>query len=124
VVTITRLTGAVLVVLGLGAYLGTGAESVTAVAPAVPGVLLLALGLLAGRESRRRHMIHAALVVALLGVLASAMPLAELPALLAGEDVERPAAVVTSGLMALLCAAYLALGVRSFVVARREAPAA
>lgn len=123
-VTITRVIGAVLVVLGLGAYLGTGAESVTAVAPAVPGVLLLVLGLLAGQESRRRHMIHAALVVALLGVLASAMPLAELPALLAGDDVERPAAVVTSGLMALLCLIYLILGVRSFVAARRDAGAA
>lgn len=119
-VTVTRALGAVLLVLGVGAYLGTGTESVTALAPAVPGLLLLVLGVLAGNEDRRRHMIHAALVVALLAVLASLMPLMELPALLAGDDVERPAAVIVSALMALLCLVYIGLGVRSFVAARKE----
>jgi hypothetical protein len=119
VVAITRGIGAVLVVVGLVAYLGTGMESVTALAPAVLGVVLGVLGLLAGKPDLHRHMIHAALVVALLGLLASAMPLMELPALFAGEA-ERPVAVVTSGLMALLCLVYLVLGVRSFVAARSE----
>ncbi len=118
-IVVTRLIGAALLVLGVVAYLATGGASVTAAAPAVPGVLILVFGVLAGRESLHRHMIHAALVVALLGLFASAMPLAELPALLTGEEVERPVAVLTSGLMALLCLIYLVLGVRSFVAARR-----
>ncbi len=118
--TITRVIGAVLIALGLAAYLGTGAESATAAAPAVPGLLLLVFGLLAGREHLHRHMIHAALVVALLGLLASAMPLAELPALLGDGEVERPVAVLASAAMALLCLVYLLLGVRSFVAARRS----
>jgi hypothetical protein len=120
VVAITRGIGAALVLVGLVAYLGTGRESVTALAPAVLGVLLLALGLLAGRPALHRHMIHAALVLSLLGLLASAMPLMSLPELLAGEA-DRPAAVVASGVMALLCLVHLVLGVRSFRSARREA---
>lgn len=116
-VLITRSIGAVLILVGLAAYLGTGMESVTALAPAVLGVLLLVLGLLAGREHLHRHMIHAALVLALFGLLASAMPLMDLPALFAGEA-ERPGAVLASAAMALLCLVYLVLGVRSFKAAR------
>ena len=119
-IMITRAIGAVLVVVGLGAYFGTGMESVTALAPGALGLVLLVLGLLAGDPERRRGMIHAALVVAVVGVLASAMPLMDLPDLFAGEA-ERPAAVVASGLMALLCLVYIALGVRSFVAARKDA---
>ena len=118
--TITRAIGAVLIAVGLVAYLGTGAESVTAAAPAALGLLLLVFGVLAGREHLHQHMIHAALVVALLGLVASAMPLAELPALLGDGEVERPAAVLASAAMALLCLAYLVLGVRSFIAARRS----
>ena len=118
-VAVTRGVGVALVVVGALAYALTGAESVTALAPAAVGLVILVLGLAAGRESLRRHMIHAALVVALLGVLASAMPLAELPALLTGGDVERPGAVIASTAMALLCLVYLVLGVRSFIAARR-----
>lgn len=119
-ITITRGIGAVLIVVGLAAYLGTGAESVTALAPAVLGILLLALGIAAAKPNLHRHMIHAALVVSLLGLLASAMPLMDLPALFAGEA-ERPAAVLASGAMALLCLAHLVLGVRSFIAARSDA---
>ncbi len=97
--------------LGIGAYIGTGMESLTALAPAVPGLLIAVFGLLAWREDRRRNMIRAALVVAALGVLASLMPLAELPALLAGDEVDNPAAVTTSGFMALLCLIYLVVGI-------------
>ncbi len=118
--TITRAIGAVLIAVGLVAYLGTGAESVTAAAPAALGLLLLVFGILAGREHLHQHMIHAALVVALLGLVASAMPLAELPALLGGGEVERPAAVLASTAMALLCLVYLVLGIRSFAAARRS----
>ena len=118
-VTVTRYIGLTLIVVGVVAYIASGAESLTALAPAVVGAILLGLGLLAGRPERVRTMIHAALVVSLLGVLASLMPLRDLPAWLRGDDVERPYAVVTAGLMALLCLVHLGLGVRSFVRARR-----
>lgn len=118
-VTITRLIGVALILVGVIAYVSTGAESVTALAPAVVGVLLLVLGVLAGDPGRVRSMMHAALVVSLLGVVASGMPLRDLPTLLAGDDVERPVAVVTAGIMAVLCLVHVGFGVRSFVLARR-----
>lgn len=116
-VTTTRVISAVLVLVGVGAYIATGRESATALAPAVVGVLLGLLGA-AARGRRTKAVIHSAMVVSLLGVLASVMPLRDSPALLAG-DAERPGAVVAAGAMALLCAAHLFLGVRSFVAARR-----
>lgn len=111
--TVTRATGAVLIVVGVVAYVATGAASVTALAPAVLGLPILVLGLVAGRESLHRHVIHAALVVALLGVLASLPMVVDL---LGGEV---GGAEVTSAAMALVCAVYVGLGVRSFVAARR-----
>ena len=111
--TRTRATGAALVLLGVVAYVATGAASVTALAPAVLGLPILVLGLLAGREAWHRHAIHAALVLALLGVLASVPMVIDL---VAGEV---GGAEVTSAVMAVVCAAYVALGVRSFVAARR-----
>ncbi len=117
--TTTRALGAVLIAVGIVAYVATGADSVTALIPAVLGVVVLALGIAAGREDLHRHAIHGALAVALLGALGTLMNVVELPALLQGDDVERPAAVVAATITFLLCAGYVALGVRSFVAARR-----
>ncbi len=118
-VNVIRGVGVVLLVLGIAAYAATGAASITALAPAVPGLVLLVLGLLAGSPERREPMVHAAMVVAGFGVLASLMPLMELPALLTGGDVERPAAVLASAGMVVLCLVVLVAGVR-FVSARRR----
>ena len=110
-VNLTRVLGGLLVVVGVAAYLITGAESVTALLPAFLGLPILVLGLLAGRL-RERPTIVTALVFALLGALGTLMNVAELPALLAGDEVERPAAVVTSTVTVVLCLAYLGFGVR------------
>jgi hypothetical protein len=124
VTTATKLLGVALLVIGVGGYVLTGTESVTALIPAFIGLPVLALGLLAGRAQpgagQHRHAIHAALVLALLGLLGTLMNVAELPALLGGGPVERPAAVVSSSLTALCCALYLVAGVRSFAAARRQ----
>ena len=121
----TRILGGVLIVVGVVSFVATGSEAITALIPAALGVVLVALGIAAGRESIHRHAIHAALVVALLGALGTLMNVVELPALLAGDDVERPGAVVASAITFLLCAGYVVLGVRSFRAARsaRDRPA-
>lgn len=124
-VTVTRIVGIVLIVVGVVAYLVTDRSSVTALLPAFLGAPILVAGIVAGRERLRPHAIHLALVLALLGVLGTAMNLAELPTLLTGGDVERPTAVVTSAITALIGVIYLVLGMRSFRAARvaREAGA-
>lgn len=118
--TVVRTVGAALVVLGVAAYVLTGADSITALLPAFLGAPIGLLGILAGRESLRRHAIHGALVLALLGLFGTLGNLVELPALLTGGDVERPVAVVASTVTALLCLGLLVLGIRSFAAARRS----
>jgi hypothetical protein len=117
VTSVTRGIGAALIVVGVGAWLlagGIGA-SPTALLPALLGLVILVLGLLAGREPLHRHAIHGALVVALLGFLGTlsrALTVFTRPgdAGLAGW-----ASLIT----AVLCLVYVALGVRSFIAARR-----
>lgn len=116
-IAVTRLVGAALIVVGIAGWLIAGGPgtSATALLPAGLGVVVLALGLLAGREALHRHMIHAALVVALLGLLGTvpnAVPL------LAGDEMDSVAAWA-SLITAAICLTYLVLGVRSFVAARR-----
>ena len=116
---LTRGLGLALIVVGIAGYLGTDRASVTALIPALLGLIIGGLGLAAGRPAQHRTAIHAALVVALLGVLGTLMNVLELPALLSGDGVERPGAVIASTITLLLCAAYLVAGMRSFAQARR-----
>lgn len=116
---VTLVVGAALTLLGIVAYVASDAASLTAFIPSVIGLLMIIAGLLARKESLRRHAIHGALVVALLGALGSLMNVAKLPALIDGTA-ERPGAVVSSTIMVVVLAVYLALGVRSFISARRQ----
>jgi hypothetical protein len=117
--TLTVVIGAVLVVLGIVAYVGTAAVSLTALIPSVVGVLLLVCAAAARKPAWHRHGIHAALVVALLGALGSLMNVARIGDVLAGTA-ERPAAVIVSTIMFVLLVGYLVMGARSFVAARRQ----
>ncbi|MDQ4069454.1 MAG: hypothetical protein M3203_08300 [Actinomycetota bacterium] len=112
--------GVALVVLGVVAYAGSGAESVTALIPSFFGIVLVALGVAGRREGWRAVSMHMAAVVALLGLLGGAMGLPDLPDLLTGEDLERPWAVGTQSAMAVILAVYLVLSIRSFIAARRS----
>jgi hypothetical protein len=117
----TRLTvviGAVLVVLGVVAYLATAAVSLTALIPSLVGLLLLGCAALARKPEWHKHAIHAALVIALLAALGTLMNVARIGEVFAGTA-ERPAAVIESTLMFVVLVVYLVAGVRSFVTARR-----
>lgn len=120
--TITLAVGAVLTLLGIAGYALTGAASLTALIPSLVGVLILACGALARREKLRRHAIHAALAVALLGALGSLMNVVKIGQVFAGTA-ERPTAIVVSTIMFVVLVAYIAVGVRSFIGARRGAVA-
>lgn len=118
----TRLTfgiGAALIVLGIVAYVATGAASVTALIPTFVGLLLLVCVALARRPALHRHSIHAALVIAVLGAVGSLMNVVKLGDLFAGTA-QRPSAIITSTIMFVLLVFYIAMGVRSFIMARRS----
>jgi hypothetical protein len=109
-----------LILLGLAGYFGTGAASPTALIPALFGLILLALGALARNPSRRKLAMHVAVVVGLLGLAGSLRGLLKLPALLSGDPLERPAAVIAQSIMAVLMGIFVALCIKSFIDARRN----
>ena len=117
---LTRYVGIGLIVLGLLAYFGSGADSPTALIPSALGLVLLILGVLANRENLRRHAMHVAMLIALLGILGTTMTLAEIPSLIRGEA-ERPLAVIVSAITAIVLLIYLIRGIQSFREARRTA---
>jgi hypothetical protein len=110
--------GVVLIALGLGFYFATGQEHPTALIASGFGLVLLLLGVIALKERLRKHAMHLAAMVGVVGFLIPAvMGLPKLPALLAGTA-PRPAATVEQLIMAGLCLVFVLLCVRSFVVAR------
>jgi len=121
---ITIGIGCVLIALGVGSYLGTGRESVTALIPAFFGLPLALLGVVALNDGRRKHAMHAAAAIGLLGFLGAARGFAKLPALLSGGEVEKPVAAYAQITMSLVCLVFLVLCVNSFIKARRSGGAA
>jgi hypothetical protein len=111
----TRIFGLLLIALGIGSYIATGRTSMTALIPAFFGAVLVVCALVAASESARKHAMHAAVAIGLIGAIAA---LARgVPAALAGE-VGRPAVLAQLAMGALLLV-YVALGVQSFIAARR-----
>ncbi len=108
----TRLVGMILAVLGIGSYLGTGRTSFTALIPAIFGVVFLLLAWLARNEAARKHVMHAAMVVALVGIGGTGSRL------LGATDFTRPATLAQLFTVVVL-AWYLGKGIKSFRDARR-----
>jgi hypothetical protein len=111
----TRLFGLLLMVLGVASYTLTGRTSITALIPAFIGAVFVICALIARNEAARKHAMHAAVAVGLLGAIGS---LARgIPAALGG-DAGRPAVIaqLVTGVLLLI---YVALGVQSFVAARK-----
>jgi hypothetical protein len=112
------IVGVLLLFLGFGGYIATGGTSLTALIPAVVGALLVGTAFVARAEHLRKHAMHAAAAIGLIGFIGSIGGAVKVFTLLGGGSVERPQAVVAQALMALLCAIYVGLAVRSFIQAR------
>ena len=105
-------------VLGVAGFVLTGSTHKTALIPCVFGVLFLIFGLLARKDNLRKHLMHAAVLIALLAFLGTARSLSHLPELFNGTA-EKPASIITQSLNAGLSLLYIILAVRSFIQARR-----
>ena len=100
---LTLFQGGSLSALGIGAYLGTGRRSITALIPTFIGAPTL-LSVLAKRSG-----LSAAVVLNIVGLLGSAPGLVKLARWFQGDaELARPAAVATQSAMALLCGFFLA----------------
>lgn len=109
--------GRLLIVVGLAGYaygMYNGNASWTALIPGIFGLVLMVLGYLASaNEGMRKHLMHAAVLVALLGLLASAGRIFSKI-----SEFTVSAASLSQIAMALICLVFIMLAVRSFVAAR------
>ena len=109
--------GVILIVLGIAAYFGTGRSSITALIPAFLGLALAGLGALAlAKPPARKHAMHAAVVVALLGLVGSLMR--PMRTLFSEEPLVFNTPVIMQLITAVLCLIFIVLSVLSFVAAR------
>jgi hypothetical protein len=115
--TITLFCGTLLIAVGALGYglQDTDPRSRTALIPAGLGVVFIILGLLARKDSLRKHAMHFA---ALLGLLGFLMPAWRVIVGLGNEEV-RPLARRTQMAMAAVCLVFLGLCINSFIQARR-----
>ncbi len=120
----TMISAVLLIVIGVIGYanaepnLETGKVSPTALIPAMVGVVIGLLGALALQDSLRKHAMHLAAMVGLIGFLGGFMPLIRQNSKGLPFDPTAPAAL--SGLlMSLICAVFVGLCVKSFIDARK-----
>jgi hypothetical protein len=108
--------GVALTILGLWGYYATNKVSVTALIPAFFGLAFVLLGRLAAQDHLRKHVMHAAAALALIGFI--------MPTIMVvlGLRRENPStiALIENGLMAFLCLVFVGLCVKSFIDARRR----
>lgn len=113
--------GILLTLLGILSYILTDFVSLTALIPAFFGIAFAGLGFWGNSsESMKKHTMHAALLLALLGLGGSFSGLISLISALSGTMPERMAAAVSQSIMAIICIIFLIAGIKSFVNARRS----
>jgi len=109
--------GLLLISSGVISYLSTGMESITALIPSLFGLAFLLLGLMGQiNETWRKHTMHIALLIALLGLGGSVRGLITLIEFI--TSIDRFAAVITQSIMAVSCIYFILAGFRSFLGTR------
>lgn len=113
--------GVLLIAAGLAGYFGAGRVSLTALIPAAFGLVLAGLGGVGyWKPSGRKHAMHAAAAIALLGLLGSIQGIPQFFALLVGDDVERPWAAAVQTVTVVLTVVFVGAAVWSFLQARNQ----
>ena len=104
--------GALLILLGVGSYVGTGMTSLTALIPTFFGVPICILGFMERPEQgQKNYPLFGAVMLAILGFLGSLGGLRNLYPLLRGDEVARPAAVMAQSIMAILAVVFIMLAI-------------
>ncbi len=119
---ITIGLGGLFVILGFGFFFASGAEAkhATALIPAGFGVVFLILGFLARQERLRKHVMHAAAALGLIGFLIGAVRGTMAAVKLAQGEQASPLALAELWIFAVACLVFVGLCVKSFIDARRR----
>ncbi|HEY3787783.1 MAG TPA: hypothetical protein VGL71_02960 [Urbifossiella sp.] len=121
----TLIAAILLISVGITGYANQNPEKMswTALIPAIFGLALAICGLLAFNDRLRKHAMHAASVIALLGGLGAPYPV--IKRLVKGTEVNfSEPAVISATLTTAICFALLALCVNSFIQAKKARRAA
>ena len=111
--------GVSLIILGVAMYFLSGRVSLTALIPVPFGAALVAAGVVAKRSASTKHAMHAAAVVALVGIAGSWNGVPQIARWLWGGDVANPLAAGAKTVMAAALAAFLGYCIQSFRQARQ-----
>jgi hypothetical protein len=123
-IRLTQITGALLIVASLLVYFAFNVKSGTVFIPAGLGLLMIIAAVVGTPPARRALGMHVAVGLAVLGFAGTVPGLLKLPTLLTdSESLERPLAVGLQSFTAALLLIYTVIAVRSFILARRAAPA-
>ena len=96
-----------------------GKFSLTALIPLIFGVLLILFGAIANmKESLRKHLMHAALLVALLGFIGVLFSPA-IKGLISNGQIANRTSFLAQISMAIVCLSFIIAGVKSFIAARK-----
>ena len=122
----TLICGALLVLVGIVGY---GTSDVqpppkTALIPAAFGALLIVCGLLAFKDSIRKHVMHFAAMVGLVGALGGFMPLIRQMSKPGADFDPLKKSAISGELMILVCVVFVGMCVNSFIQARKARKAA
>ncbi len=111
--------GLALILLGIAGYVWgrlDGNASLTALIPAIFGLVIALLGAFASsNEKLRKHLMHVAMLVGLIGFV---IPAYRLLSNLGGLSFSP--GTVANALMALFCLIFVVMGIQSFINARRS----
>jgi hypothetical protein len=124
----TIITGLLLTAIGVYGYANAtpnaeGKVSPTALIPAAIGVLLVVCGALAFKDGLRKHVMHAAAMLGVVGFFGGFAPI--LRQVFTGRELNLASPSAISGLaMAAICAVFVGMCVKSFIDARKARQAA
>lgn len=121
---VTLVVGLLLSLIGIFGYVFSESRSLTALIPLVFGTLLDTCGALALNPKLKKHAMHGASVIALVGIIGSAPGAIKFLQLITGGDVARPLAAKVQAAMFVICVVFLMLCVRSFLEAKARRLAA
>lgn len=120
--TYSIICGVLLSLIGIAGAIAAqsdGKFSMTALIPLFFGVPLILLGLFAQmKESLRKHLMHGALLVALLGLIGVLFSPA-VKGLISGDGIKNMTSFIAQISMALVCLSFIIAGVKSFIAARK-----
>ena len=117
---LTIVYATALILLGVIGYFVTDMISVTALIPTFFGLPVMVVGILAKNPSQKKHFMHLAAALGLLGFAGTVKGIFGMFTLLGGGEVARPGAVISQTIMAALSLIFVLLCVKSFIAARKN----